>query len=1022
MVRMVPVLAALAALGLALILLPGPAQAVPQNTLTVQVLNAQFTPADGQVLKGGSVTWADQGSVQPHNITADNGAFAFDLLVGQSKTLTFPTPGTITYRCNTHLNTGTLVVDTAPDITMTTPAPNTHATGIILASGTATDADNDIASVTLTLDGQTVGVAGTNDWSADVDLGNEHGKQRTLLARVTDIHGASDTASRGVLVNTPPQVAFAVAPSAPTSADVVAFTPTIVDDHTTNTPTWDFGDGTTATAANTTHRFAKGTHVVRLTAVDDHNAEANTTRTITVLNSAPRANFSLDPADPVKNEAVAFTDRSDDFDGDATTWAWDFGDGGTSAARNATHTYTAPGTYTVKLNVTDAEGATNVFQRVVEVSEFDTQRPIARLSANKARGEAPLAVRFTLGGSDPDGSINNWTLDYGDGSPKVSGTGVLFANGATHPQDHTYERNGTFEAVLSVRDNLGATGTNRTTIIVDPPPNRPPQVKFEVAPTSTPRKGQTLTFADGSTDLDFEDAVVSWDWNFGDGGRSCCDKPRVTHTYTKVGRFVATLTAGDTLGDKATLPVVLEVFGEAPRVLLAVNATQGRAPYPVSFNLDARDTDGRIERWALDFGDGTPPQEGEGPPTNATLRHVYEGAGTFSAQLDAFDDDGLSGRSVVTVTVAARIPEPLPLPPDAISATPTGTRFTYRFAATSAVPGAATYQWAFGDGRTGTGREVEYSYEQTGTYTVTLSILRADGAPAARGTATVGVGEDATIVRERLRSEVASGVVRLLWTPDPRAAGYQVWKAGADGRFEDVALITGASHYDDLEVQDGQAYTYQVTFYSADGSGRLTRLSQLGPTDAFRRLGQVTVEGLVDGDGDGVGDTRDAFPQDSTRSVAPGNPWLLPGLGVVLLLGLGAAAWKYREPLRARFATGPEPGTLASIPGVEPQHAFILQKAGVANVRALAVADPADLARRTVLPRHVLDHWVAVAQLLQLPNIAPQEADLLARAGIRGPWDLARADPAALSQRMQGVAPARAQRWVRTARRATSAS
>ena len=39
--------------------------------------------------------------------------------------------------------------------------------------------------------------------------------------------------------------------------------------------------------------------------------------------------------------------------GAALTYAWDFGDGGTSLRQNPDHTYTQPGTYTAKVTVKD---------------------------------------------------------------------------------------------------------------------------------------------------------------------------------------------------------------------------------------------------------------------------------------------------------------------------------------------------------------------------------------------------------------------------------------------------------------------------------------------------------------------------------------------------------------------------------------------------------------------------------------------------------------------------------------------
>ena len=51
---------------------------------------------------------------------------------------------------------------------------------------------------------------------------------------------------------------------------------------------------------------------------------------------------------------------SRDPDGGALTYAWTFGDGGTSTEANPTHTYTAAGNYTAQLTVTNPKGRTAV--------------------------------------------------------------------------------------------------------------------------------------------------------------------------------------------------------------------------------------------------------------------------------------------------------------------------------------------------------------------------------------------------------------------------------------------------------------------------------------------------------------------------------------------------------------------------------------------------------------------------------------------------------------------------------------
>lgn len=73
---------------------------------------------------------------------------------------------------------------------------------------------------------------------------------------------------------------------------------------------------------------------------------------ITGCNVAPVADFSVNKTSSCDG-IVQFTDKSSSA---PTSWAWDFGDGGTSTQQNPSHTYTASGKYTVKLTATNANG------------------------------------------------------------------------------------------------------------------------------------------------------------------------------------------------------------------------------------------------------------------------------------------------------------------------------------------------------------------------------------------------------------------------------------------------------------------------------------------------------------------------------------------------------------------------------------------------------------------------------------------------------------------------------------------
>ena len=80
--------------------------------------------------------------------------------------------------------------------------------------------------------------------------------------------------------------------------------------------------------------------------------------TIKAINRPPVADFTFTPAEPTTDDTVQFTDLSHDPDGEIMRWRWEFGDGATADVQTPSHRYSAPGSYTVKLTVTDDEGAT----------------------------------------------------------------------------------------------------------------------------------------------------------------------------------------------------------------------------------------------------------------------------------------------------------------------------------------------------------------------------------------------------------------------------------------------------------------------------------------------------------------------------------------------------------------------------------------------------------------------------------------------------------------------------------------
>jgi PKD repeat protein len=168
--------------------------------------------------------------------------------------------------------------------------------------------------------------------------------------------GGSSSASQFVTVTAPPDAEF--------TYNILAANTLAVNfiDESTGSPTawlWNFGDCAlvpecTSTEQNPSHVYSTaGTYTVLLTA---KNAAGQSTQTTSITAGQPTAEFTFS----VSGLSVTFTDASL---GSPTQYAWNFGDCGASPSTclsnvaSPMHTYAAPGSYVVRLTVTNAAGS-----------------------------------------------------------------------------------------------------------------------------------------------------------------------------------------------------------------------------------------------------------------------------------------------------------------------------------------------------------------------------------------------------------------------------------------------------------------------------------------------------------------------------------------------------------------------------------------------------------------------------------------------------------------------------------------
>ena len=226
-----------------------------------------------------------------------------------------------------------------------------------------------------------------------------------------------------------------------------------------------------------------------------------------------------------------------------TRFAWSFGDGARATGQTVSHVFEAPGSYPVRLAVTDPFHRTASETRAVPVEARAV--PVPAFDVSPALAIAGAVVVFDAGRttSARPVAVYDWTL--GDG-----------ATGSGRVLTHRYAREGVYAVTLTVIDDLGSAATAAGEVTVD---SGNPSAVIDVSPQH-PAVGQPVSFSGLRSAARPGRTLVAYAWVFGDAGAAAQGRS-ATHTYRAAGAYVVTLVVTDDFGASSTASTTVSVGG-----------------------------------------------------------------------------------------------------------------------------------------------------------------------------------------------------------------------------------------------------------------------------------------------------------------------------------------------------------------------------------------------------------------------------------------------------------------------------
>jgi PKD repeat protein len=393
------------------------------------------------------------------------------------------------------------------------------------------------------------------------------------------------------------------------------------------------------------------------------------------------------------------------------------------------------GNYTIYVKAVGKPSLTNKMSAGVQLT-VTNQPPVAALSVSPS-GPLTLPANVTAstaGSVDPDGNIVATAINFGDGSAPVSGSSA----------SHTYSVAGTYAITATVTDNLGATASKSSTIVVSSA-NQPPIARISVTPSSAYAPVNISASAAGSSDPD--GTIASSVINFGDG--TSASGLTASHKYSAAG--VYTITANVTDNSGATSSASTSVTVKAPEVIVSSPSTGAILGSQV--HVAATGFSGNLVTTMQIYLDSVMVYSTPSANLDAT---ITVGSGAHSLVVKGWDNTSKSFMKTVNITVNKPPVAALRLNSGSVLV---GGSISASAAASSDSDGSITSTIiSFGEGTSVAAVSASHQYKVAGTYTVKATVTDNLGASSSTVASVVVKPPFVTITSPTFSSTTATSV------------------------------------------------------------------------------------------------------------------------------------------------------------------------------------------------------------------------------------------------------------------------